>query len=276
MTEPFLQDPDVTLWHGDVLDVLRRMDADSADCVITSPPYIDARLDYDHVGVHEYGDWSAQWLGETFRIVTHDGSLLLNLGRLFRGGVELDYWMDVLNRARTIGWKWIDTVFWYKPNGPARSGPYLTNSIEYVFWLAPSTDAYRGYDETRTPYAQSTLARYGRNWARNTRVKGSHVKQSGRTPHPLGARPSCVFLETVGREKGNEHPAPMPLALAGFLVRLGCPPGGLVLDPFAGSGTTILAARNHGRRGVGIDLSRDYLELAARRLQQLSLLAEPA
>ncbi len=271
--KPYVEDQDFTLYCGDVLDVARALPGESVDAIVTSPPYADARLDYDHVSAQEYGDWTAAWTREVLRLIRPTGSMFLNLGRLFRDGQELDYWLDALQRARNVGWEWIDTAFWYKPNAPARSGPYLTSAIEFAFWLAPSTDAYRGFDESRTPYAASTLGRYGRRYARNTRVKGSHVEQSGRTPHPLGARPSNVFVETVGREKGNPHPAPMPVAFAEYLVRLACPKGGLVLDPFAGSGTTALACRNLERRGMAVEKDPEFCELIARRLGQLSLLA---
>lgn len=72
------------------------------------------------------------------------------------------------------------------------------------------------------------------------------------------------------------HFAVMPLALAERCVLAGCKPGGIVLDPFCGSGTTGLAAAKHGRRFVGIDLNRDYLDLALRtRLAQTALIDQP-
>lgn len=80
-----------------------------------------------------------------------------------------------------------------------------------------------------------------------------------------------VFACPVG-EAGNPHPSPMALDLAVHLVALSCKPGGTVLDPFCGSGTTALAARLLGRKSIGIEVSPDYCEMAAVRLSQLSLL----
>ena len=74
------------------------------------------------------------------------------------------------------------------------------------------------------------------------------------------------------RNHANHHPTVKPLALMRWLVRLVTPPGGVILDPFVGSGTTLVAARAEGFRGIGIDCEEDYLRIAAGRLSQLSLL----
>lgn len=258
--------PTFTLLEGDCVEVMRGLDAASVDCIVTSPPYADARKDYTHVSIIDYGDWTAAWTHEALRVVKPSGSLMLNLGRLFRDGEESDYALDALTNARQQGWKWIDTITWWKPNAPGRNGPYLTNAHEHVYWLARATDAYRGIDDCRTPYAAATLARYQRSRARNTRVKGAHASQSERTPHPLGARPTSVHVETVGADKGNPHPAPMAAGLAEYLIKLSCPPGGTVLDPFLGSGTTARVALSLGRSCIGIEIDPEYADLARRRV----------
>ena len=268
MLPPYLDDGDVQLYVGDARDVLPWLEAESVDAVVTSPPFADARADVPAPTPEQFEDWLAPILGELRRVILPRGSMMLNLGRRFRDGRELDYVERTLLRAERLGWHRIDTLIWWKPNAPARSGPYLTNAHEYVYWLAPSTDAYRGLDDARAPYSPATLGRYGRRWARNTRVKGSHVEQSGRDPHPLGARPTSVLIETVGREKGNPHPSPMPEAIAADLIALSCPSGGVVLDPFAGSGTTLRAARKLERRAVGIEIDIRWAAAAAARLGQ--------
>ena len=69
------------------------------------------------------------------------------------------------------------------------------------------------------------------------------------------------------RQKFNHHPAPYPVALAEWIIRLLSPPGGTVVDPFLGSGSTAKAARNAGRRFIGCDINEDYVEIAKRRLE---------
>lgn len=266
----YLKDPDVELHLGDALAVLCELPDESVDAIVTSPPYADARLDYDHKSAHEYGDWSAEWLREAFRVVGPAGGLMLNLGRLHRDGEELDYWIDVLARARRIGWKWLDTIVWHKLNGKGHHH-YLMDRHEYVLWLGRSVDSYRGYDEARQPYAESSVGRYSRRFT--AAFKLVPQERDGKTLHPDGALPGSVFACAVGSYRGLDHPAPMPEDLAAHLVRLACPSGGTVLDPFGGSGTTAVAARRLNRRSILIDSHEPYCAMAARRLAQQSLFA---
>lgn len=267
-------DADFALYVGDALEVLPTLGP--VDAIVTSPPYRDARDDVGYGSDLDYGTWSSVWLAHAFQVIRPTGSLMLNLGRLHRDGEELDYWVDVLARARAAGWKWLDTIMWHKVNGGGgRRTPYLIDRHEYVLWLGASITAYRGYDEARQPYSPATLARY----TRRSLARGAVAKnvdgdaRDSRVPHPEGAKPSSVFTCSVGAEKGIEHPTPMAPELAEHLIRLSCPPGGLVLDPFAGSGTTSVAARRLGRSSVAIELDPAYAAECARRLGQQSLLA---
>lgn len=262
--------PDVTLYVGDALNEIVQMPGRSIDSVVTSPPYADARSDYEHVGPDEYPEWFEMVACAIWPKLKDDGSMMLNLGRVFRKGQELDYIDHTIRRLRGRGWKVIDQLVWVKPNGrPVR--PYLTNQHEYVYWLAKESGAYRGFDEARRPYALETLGRYQRRYLQG--VKGEARDEQGRTVHPGGARPGSVFVASVGKAKGNGHPAPMPLELAAHLVTLSCPKGGVVLDPFFGSGTTAVAARANGRLCVGVEIDPAYVAIAAERLGQQELVA---
>lgn len=88
--------------------------------------------------------------------------------------------------------------------------------------------------------------------------------------HPLGSKPGDVW-DILPEDKQNRklHFAPYPIDLCRIPILTTCPPGGIVLDPFAGTGTTLLAARNLARKSVGIDISRDYLNLAQERCESL-------
>lgn len=75
-----------------------------------------------------------------------------------------------------------------------------------------------------------------------------------------------IVAPVGGNEKGIDHPAQFPLALVEPLIKTYCPPGGTVLDPFAGSGTTLVAAANLGRQWYGCDIDANFCELACQRL----------
>lgn len=270
---PFVQDVDFTLWLGDAFELVRHLDDSSVDAIVTSPPYGDARDDdYPCAKPNDYADWIAPLLGDLYRVLGDSGGFMLNLGRIFRGGIEHPYIEETLAAATAVGWLRIDTIIWAKQNPNPSGHPWLTNAHEYVFWLAKRTDAYRGFDaDTRTPYADGTVSRFKRKG--HYAAKGRE-REHQRQEHPLGAKPTSIISTPVGRNRGIEHAAPMAPELARQLVALSCPRGGIVLDPFLGSGTTAVACRERGRRCVGFEVLATHAAEAARRLQQLSLLAD--
>ena len=99
--------------------------------------------------------------------------------------------------------------------------------------------------------------------------QGLHAPRSGRTraPHPKGRNKRCVWTIAV-RPFHEAHFATFPSALVETPIKAGCPPGGMVLDPVLGSGTTAVVARALGRRYIGIELNPHYIAMANHRLQQ--------
>lgn len=266
---PSLADVDLMLYQGDVLDVLPALATGSAACCVTSPPYLDARSEY---GTLTSAQWRA-FFRELRRVVS--GPALLNVGRLWRDGRESDWWMRLLRLSALEGWDHLDTLVWVKPNANPIHGRLLANSHEYVLILGDAETA-ANVDAIRTEYDAESLARYERRYRNGGGVKGEVRVQDGRRAHALGARPRSFFICYVGREKGNPHPAPMAAELAEHLVLLGSWPGEVVLDPFAGSGTTGLVARKLDRRALLVELSADYCGMIAERTQQLPLLGGEA
>ena len=268
--KPHTADADFVLYQGDALEVLRELPEASVDAVVTSPPYLDARPEYTTPQLAEF----AVIFHHLCRVVT--GPVLLNVGRLWRDRIERLWWVDLLEEARRQGWALLDTLVWVKPNANPIHGEVLANSHEYVFILGRA-GALLNIDGIRRPHAESTRARFGRAWTNHRGVKQpreSRARKSRAEPNPLGARPRSYVEICVGREKGIKHPAPMALDLAKHLVSLAAPEGSTILDPFAGSGTTALAARLLERKAILIERDSVYCAEAARRLSQQSLLTE--
>lgn len=278
MTAPWLSDPDADVYLGDCRDVLRDLPDSCAACCVTSPPYLDARPEYPSLTAAGFG----AVFSELVRVV--DGPIMFNVGRLWRSGVEITWWYRLLEEARRVGLELLDTLVWIKPNSNPIQGRVFANAHEYVFVLGTPALAL-DVDEIRRPYAEGTAERLARRWVSSISVKGDNAERNGARRddrrgetregdmHPDGARPRSYVEITTGREKGNPHPAPMPKELARHLILLGARAGETVLDPFAGSGTTALVARELGRRSVSIELLEEYGEMIARRLGQQTLLA---
>lgn len=176
------------------------------------------------------------------------------------------------------GWILRNDIIWAKPNAmPESVTDRLSTRHEHVFMMSKSRTYWFDLDPVREPvvYPAGSSAL---NWARDTKeadVPGQSMKQhrTGRehgkasavnlSQSDRGRNPGDVW--TVATQPFSEaHFAVMPQALAERAILAGCKPGGTVLDPFSGSGTTGLAATKHGRRYVGIDLSADYLDLSLR------------
>jgi len=258
---PLVDDEDLKIYQGNCLGILREMEDNSADAAVTSPPYLDARPEYDSPSLDEF----LLIFTELRRVVS--GPMLLNVGRLWRNKIESLWWVDLLSRASAAGWELRDTLCWIKKNANPLRGEVLADSHEYVFLLGDNFNT----DEIRTPYAAESIARMSRKWKNSGAVKGQHKEQESRELNPLGARPRSFIATNTGKEKGNPHPAPMALDLAKHLVQLATPAGGTIIDCFAGSGTTAVAARAHGRKSILIELSYEYAALAALRLAQQAL-----
>jgi len=264
-------DPDLTLYVGDAVELVAGMADGSVDAVVTSPPYLDARVEYPSPTPDEF----RRLFVELARVVR--GGMVWNVGRLWRGGVERLWWVELVELAAAAGWSLLDTLVWIKPNGNPIRGQLVADSHEYVLAFGRSVDVFYP-DELRTDYAPGSLARYGRVFAANAGVKGydrpAHRRPQPGIAHELGARGRSFLIAYTGGEKGNPHPAPMPAELADELVAFVSRPGEIVLDPFAGSGTTAVAARRRSRRAVLVERDAEYANQAAWRLGQLSLFGE--
>ena len=174
------------------------------------------------------------------------------------------------------GWILRNDVIWAKPNGmPESVTDRLSTKHEHVFMLARSRRYWFDLDAIREPHAEVSIARSGRNRFTADRsqegVGSPQTADPAQAIHAGGKNPGDVWVIPTQPFPGS-HFAVMPSALAERCILAGCKPGGTVLDPFSGSGTTGLAAAKQGRRYVGIDLNSEYLDLSLRtRLQQATL-----
>lgn len=173
------------------------------------------------------------------------------------------------------GWWLRSDIIWHKPNCmPESVRDRPTKSHEYVFLLTKSERYYYDADAVREPHTDIvSIARHkdvGRGRQGYARASGMHGRpqrdsSSGLGGHPAGRNRRDVWSVATAPYKGA-HFAVMPPALVEPCVLAGCPVGGVVLDPFMGSGTVGVVARRHGRRYLGIELNADYIALAQERI----------
>lgn len=176
------------------------------------------------------------------------------------------------------GWILRNEVIWNKTNAmPESVTDRLSTRHEKLFLFSKSRRYWFDLDAIRIPHAEATAARYAAGYGVRTTedqanlTHGPGYGTGGVWTQPAGGRnPGDVWTIPTSPFPGA-HFAVMPRELARRCILAGCPQDGTVLDPFTGSGTTLMAARQLGRRSVGIELNPDYLDIITERIGQAPL-----
>lgn len=262
---------------GEAADWLARLPECSVDLFFMSPPYADARSSMS-IAPDRYLAWFLPFAEQMLRACAPAGSFVLNIKNRVANsgplrGQRHPYTYELVLALQQMGWRWVETYVWVKPNAiPGRFGPRPKNSFEDVYHFAKGPRPYFDLDAIRVPY-KATAAEIARrrgdiNGRRTTRA--GFGRDRSRTYGSAGADPGNVVYasQTYNQHRGpaGQHTAVMPEDLADFFVQALSPTGGIVIDPFAGSGTTVVVARRRGRRAGGIELHPHYVDVARRRI----------
>ena len=262
---------------GDARQWLKLLPPGSVDLFFMSPPYANARA-YSKIPPDRYVEWFLPLAQSMLDATTGAGSLVVNIKNRVANsgplkGQRHPYVYELVLELQRMGWWWLETYIWAKPNAiPGRFGPRTKDAFEYVYHFAKGPRPFFDLDAVRVPYkadaAEIERRRKDTNGRRNT--DAGFGRDRTRTYEHGSADPGNVIAigQTYNQFKGpaGQHTAVMPEGLAEFFVKLLCPTEGVVIDPFAGSGTSIVLARRHGRRAGGIEIHAEYVEVARRRL----------
>ena len=274
--------------HGDALRVLQSWPDAFVDCTVTSPPYFQQR-DYagekEQVGLEatpaDYVARVTEIFRECRRVTKPRGSLWLVIGDKYVDGAQLGIPWRVALALMDDGWKLRSDCIWHKPNAmPSSTKSRPTTDHEYVFFFTKSKVYHYDADAVREPHVTFGPTSRMRGGRRHFGVRGGtpEMGKNGGTSnlhdgrwdqafHPLGRNKRTVWSIPLSKNR-DAHFAVFPEALVETCLRASCPAGGMVLDPFLGSGTTALVAQRLGREFLGIDCAAEYCGLARRRLIQ--------
>jgi DNA modification methylase len=261
--------------HGDAAAWLPALPQGSVDLFFTSPPYADARA-YSRIHPDRYVEWFLPFARSMYEAAADTGSLVLNIKNRVASsgplrGQRHPYVYQLVLALQHMGWRWVETYIWAKPNAvPGRFGPRPKDSFEYVYFFARGPKPYFSLDAVRVPYKTSADEIERRMLDRNGRRNTAAGFGRDRTKTYLhgGADPGNVVSvpQTYNQHRGVAHTAAMPEGLAEFFIKAATPPGAVVIDPFAGGGTTMVVARRLGRRSGGIELHAEFVAEAKRRI----------
>lgn len=238
-----------SLRHGDCLFELRPLAAGSVDLLFADPPY-NQGVDYDTYDDArtraEYLDWTRRWLAEARRVLSPTGSLWLAISD--ENVAECKLMLDALGLTMR---NW---VIWYYRFGPHQKKKFGRDHAHLLYYVANPRRFTFNADAVRVPSLRQTL-------------------YADKRADPRGRVPGDVwhFPRVCGtfKAKAGVHPNQLPLAMLDRVVLACSNPDDLVADPFAGaSASTLVSARNNGRRFWGCELSDVYAVEAARRLSE--------
>lgn len=243
---PYYADERCTLYLGDMREVLPALDL-TADVVVTDCPYGDTKLAWDR--------WVDGW--PTLAATAATSMWCFGSMRMFlEHGAEFT----------APGWRFSQDIVWEKHAGSSFANDRFKRVHEHALhWYRGDWSVQHHNVPTTADAVKLTMRRKARPTHTGDIGAASYVSEDG---GPRLMRSVVAVRSMHGRAL---HPTEKPVGILDPLIRYACPPGALVLDPFAGSGSTLDAARQSGRRAVGIEGDEKYAEVAAKRLCQDSI-----
>jgi site-specific DNA-methyltransferase (adenine-specific) len=261
--------------YGDCEQLLAEFPEDSIDLIFTSPPYADQRRGtYGGVKPSDYVDWFLPKAEQFLRVLKPTGSFILNIKERVVNGERHTYVIELILKMKEQGWLWTEEFIWHKKNSyPGKWPNRFRDSWERLLQFNKRRKFNMYQDAVMVPvgdWAQDRLS----NLSETDRIRDESRVGSG-----FGKNVS----RWVGRDRvyptnvvhmatecsNRNHSAAFPVDLPTWFIKLFTDEGDIVLDPFVGSGTTAIAAKQLGRNYVGIDVSKEYCQIARERLIQV-------
>lgn len=241
--KPYFTDGTVELYHGDFREVLPELRT-SFELVVADPPYGETSLDWDR--------WPGGWpavMADYGEAMWRFGSMRMFLNRIS----EFDPY-----------WNLSQDLVWEKKDGSGLANDRFKRVHEHALhW-------YRGAWNLvthETPRDQWFGENTGRR-LKGAKLAGQHIGEAANRPYVDDGTRLARSVQKFPAVRGGIHPTEKPVGLLELLIAYGCREASSVLDPFAGSGSTLVAARNLGRRAVGIEAREEQCEKTALRLSQ--------
>jgi len=274
---------------GDALKLLKYLDDESIDLVITSPPFaLQRQKEYGNVEQDEYVDWLLSFTIEVKRVLKKTGSFVLDLGGAYCKGrpVRSLYNYKILIRlCDEQGWRLAEEFFWFNPSKLPSPIEWVNkrkirvkDAVNTIWWLSKSDFPKADVTKVLVPYSERMrllLKNADKFYSPKKRPSGHDISSHFRKDNG-GAIPSNL-LQISNTESNSKylrcckmagvkpHPARFPQKLPEFFIKFLTDPGDIVLDIFAGSNTTGAAAEKLNRRWIAFEINRSYLAASAFR-----------
>ena len=268
----------VDLYFGDCKEELKKIESNSVNLIVTSPPYADQRKSI-YGGVHpdRYVEWFLPISEQLLRVLKPTGTFILNIKEKVHNSERHTYVLELILAMRKQGWLWTEEFIWHKKNCyPGKWPNRFLDSWERLLQFNKN----KKFDM----YQEAVMVPMG-DWTR-TRLKNLSKMDKTRADSRVGSGFGKNISNWLKRDKayptnvlhmatecGNKnHSATFPESLPEWFIKLFTKEGDTILDPFMGSGTTIRVAQRMRRNAIGIDISSEYHEMVKNQTQRPALL----
>lgn len=265
------------IYLGDCRDQLVMLPDDSVDLIITSPPYADQRKN-TYGGIHhdDYVDWFLPISDQLLRVLKPSGTFVLNIKEKVVDGERSIYVMELILKMRKQGWLWTEEFIWHKKNCyPGKWPNRFRDAWERLLQFNKSRKFNMYQEEVMVPMG---------DWA-NSRLKNLSETDKIRDNSKVGSGFGKNISNWLSRDKAyptnvlhlatecnnKNHSAAFPQELPEWFIKLFTKEYDTVLDPFMGSGTTLMAANRLNRHSIGIEIMPEYCEMVRKQLQPIQL-----
>ena len=253
---PYFQAPNCLIYHLDCLDAMTKLPDEWVALTVTSPPYNIGKEYEQKLPLENYLTWCEQWIAEIYRLVRPDGAFWLNLG-----------YLSIPDRAKAIPIPYllwdripfylIQEIIWHYGAGVA-GRKFFSPRNEKFLWYVKNIDNYTfNLDHVRDPNVKYP------NQKKNGKIK---VNSLGKNPTDVWEFPKVTSGKQRSSQERTPHPAQFPIAVIERIIKAASNTHEIVLDPFMGSGTTALVALDLQRPVIGFEITKDYCQIAANRI----------
>ncbi|MBE9124579.1 MULTISPECIES: DNA-methyltransferase [unclassified Coleofasciculus] len=260
--KPLYYHPRGILWIGDAITWLTSLESESVDLVFADPPYNIKKAEWDTFDSQQhYVEWSLQWIEQAARILKPTGTLYIC------GFPEIIADIKLPASRFFQGCRWL---IWHYKNKANLANDWGRSHESILHFRKTKTFKFN-LDNVRIPYSNHTL-KYPEHPQAPSSQYGNSGNNDGRKwhPHLKGAKPRDVIeIPTTcnGMTEKTKHPTQKPEELVRKFVMSSSERGDVVVDPFVGSGTTIVVAEQLGRKWLGCEINLDYAQWAVERIQ---------
>ncbi len=256
---------------GDCSEELKYLEDNSIDLIVTSPPYADARKKtYGGIHPNKYVEWFLPISEQLLRVLKPSGTFILNIKERVVNGERHTYVLELIMKMREQGWLWTEEFIWHKKNSyPGKWPNRFRDSWERLLQF--------NKEKRFKMFQEAVMVPMG-SWA-ETRLRKLNERDKIRDESRVNSGFGKNISNWLGREmayptnvlhmatecRNKNHSATFPESLPEWFIKLFTEEGDWVLDPFAGSGTTLRVAQRMRRNSIGIEINEEYYNLMMRQ-----------